>query len=128
MLDPKELGGGGGGGTANKLYKHTISCSSSTYGNVYLTIYNTSIEKIDSDAKIKTAIKSMGQVIATGYIRSGSIYNVYLARLASNDQVVASGYRHPTRTSSEVLFLCLLLPITLQLHYFKYQLNSATLF
>ena len=98
MLDPKELGGG----TANKLYKHTINCWSSTYGSIYLTIYNTSIEQINSSAKIKTVIKSLGKVIATGYIiKNESVYNVYLTKYLSNDDnAVAVGYRIDTTSGS----------------------------
>ena len=48
MLDPKEAGG-----STAKLYKHTINCYSSTYGSVYLTIYNKSIEQINSASKFK---------------------------------------------------------------------------
>ena len=97
MLDPKEAGG-----TANKLYKHTINCWSSTYGSIYLTIYNTSIEQINSSAKIKTVIKSLGKVIATGYIiKNESVYNVYLTKYLSNDDnAVAVGYRIDTTSGS----------------------------
>ena len=101
MLDPKEVGG-----NTAKLYKHTINCWSSTYGSIYLTIYNTSIEKINSEAKIKTAIKSLGNVIATGYIiKNEFIYNVYFTKYLSNDDdVVAIGYRiDSTSGSTKVL-------------------------
>ena len=102
MIDPKELGGGGS--TANKLYQHTINCWASAYDSVYLTIYNTSIEKIDSEAKIKTAIKRMGKVIATGYVKNGSVYNVYLASYSSsNDKVVFHGYYINTSSGSTQL-------------------------
>ena len=98
MLDPKEAGGG----TSNKLYKHTINCWSSTYGSVYLTIYNTSIEQINSEAKIKTAIKSLGKVIATGYIiKNEFVYNVYLTKyLPGDNNAVAVGYRIDTTSGS----------------------------
>ena len=47
-----------------------------------------------------------------------SIYLIYLRpfQLSSSTNFP---YRHPIRTSSEVLFLCLLFLITLQLHYFN---------
>ena len=90
MLDPKEAGGGG-----NKLYKHTINCYSSTYGSIYLTIYNKSIEQINSASKFKNAILSIGSVIATGYIKYGNnVYNVYYSRFSESDnKVIAFGYR-----------------------------------
>ena len=89
MLDPKEAGGG------NKLYKHTINCYSSTYGSVYLTIYNKSIENINSASKFKDAMLSIGSVTATGYIKYGNnIYNVYYSRFSESDnKVIAFGYR-----------------------------------
>ena len=91
MLDPKEVGGGGD----NKLYKHTINCYSSTYGNVYLTIYNKSIEQINSESKFKDAISSIGSAIATGYIKYGNdVYNVcYLRFFNGENKVMVSGYR-----------------------------------
>ena len=101
MLDPKTIGGGE---TANKLYQHTINCWASSYDSVYLTIYNTSIEKIDSEAKIKTAIKSIGKVIATGYIQNGSVFNAYLVSYSSSDdKVVVNGYRIDTSSGSTKL-------------------------
>ena len=89
MLDPKEAGG------SNKLYKHTINCYSSTYGSVYLTIYNKSIEQINSASKFKNAILSIGSVIATGYIKyANNVYNVYYLRFSNSDnKVIAFGYR-----------------------------------
>ena len=90
MLDPKEAGGGG-----IKLYKHTINCYSSTYGSVYLTIYNKSIEQINSASKFKDAMLSIGSVIATGYIEfENNVYNVYYSRFSKSDnKVIAFGYR-----------------------------------
>ena len=91
MLDPKEVGGGGG----NKIYKHTINCYSSTYGSVYLTIYNKSIEQINSASKFKDAILSIGSVIATGYIKyENDVYNVYYLRFSNSDnKVIVFWYR-----------------------------------
>ena len=88
MLDPKEAG-------SVKLYKHTINCYSSTYGSVYLTIYNKSIEQINSASKFKNAILNIDSVIATGYIKYGNnIYNVYYLRFSKSDnKVIAFGYR-----------------------------------
>ena len=89
MLDPKEAGG------SVKLYKHTINCYSSTYGRVYLTIYNKSIEQINSAPKFKDAILNIGRVIATGYIKyENNVYNVYCLRFSNGDnKVIAFGYR-----------------------------------
>ena len=91
MLDPTKIGEGGD----NKLYKHTINCYSSTYGTVYITIYNKSIEQINSESKFKDAIKSIGPVIATGYIKYGSdVYNVYYLSFSNNNnKAEAYGYR-----------------------------------
>ena len=91
MLDPTKIGGGGD----NKLYKHTINCYSSTYGTVYLTIYNKSIEQINSESKFKNAILSIGSVIATGYIKYGNnVFNVYYSRFSESDnKVIVFGYR-----------------------------------
>lgn len=87
MLDPKELGG-------EKLYKHTINAFSSTYGSVFITLYNYSNAAIDSDAKLKTAINAIGDVSATGYFRNGQrIYNVYLVQLDNRKEVEAIGFR-----------------------------------
>ena len=90
MLDPKEAGGG-----AKKLYKHTINFWSSTYGTVYLTIYNTSNEKITSESKLKLAMEKFGDAMASGYISDGQVYfNVFYAyRSASDKKVKATGYR-----------------------------------
>ena len=91
MLDPKEVGGG----AANKLYKHTINFWSSTYGTVYITIYNTSNEPIDSESKFKTAIANFGDAIASGYISDGNVYFTvyYTYRSPSDNKVRAIGYR-----------------------------------
>ena len=84
----KELGGG------EKLYKHTINAFSSTYGNVYITLYNYNDAAIDSDNKLKTAITAIGEVSATGYFRNSQrIYNVYLVHLNISNEVEAVGYR-----------------------------------
>lgn len=87
----KELGGG----AANKLYKHTINFWSSTYGTVYLTIYNTSNEQINSESKLKPAMEKFGDALASGYISDGTVYfNVFYAyRSASDHKVRAIGYR-----------------------------------
>lgn len=58
---------GGGGGSAEKLYKHTVLAYSSTYGNIEMTFYNYSNIAIDSETKFKTAMQSIGKIIATGY-------------------------------------------------------------
>lgn len=93
MLDPKEVGG-----TANKLYKHTIEFWSSSNGIIYLTIYNTSNEQIDSESKLKAAMKKFGSVVASGYIKNGNVYyTVCYAYRNTNDQKVrAMGYRYNT--------------------------------
>ena len=87
----KELGGG----AANKLYKHTINFWSSTYGTVYLTIYNTSNEQINSESKFKPAMEKFGYAMASGYISDGTVpFNVFYAyRSASDHKVRAIGYR-----------------------------------
>ena len=89
MLDPKEVGG------AKKLYKHTIECWSSTYGDVYLTIYNTSTEQITSESKLKPAMINFGDALASGYISNGSVYfTVFHAYWNDRDKKVkALGYR-----------------------------------
>ena len=69
MLDPKEAGG-----NTAKLYKHTIEFWSSSYGTVYLTIYNTSIEQITSESKLKPAMINFGSALASGYIKNGNVY------------------------------------------------------
>ena len=88
----------GSGGTANKLYKHTIHFSSSTYGVIYLTIYNTSIEQINSESKLKAAITNFGSVIASGYIKTGTNYFTvyYVYRNTADNKVKAVGYRYDT--------------------------------
>ena len=90
MLDPKEAGG-----SSAKLYKHTINFWSSTYGTVYLTIFNTSIEPITSESKLKPAMEKFGDAIASGFISDGQVYfTVYRAyRNTSNKKVRATGYR-----------------------------------
>ena len=89
MLDPKEAGG-----NTAKLYKHTIKFWSSTYGSVYLTIYNTSNEQINSESKLKAAMETFGDSIASGYISNGNVYfNVFHAkRNASDNKIRAIGY------------------------------------
>ena len=72
MLDPKEAGGG-----AKKLYKHTIAVSSSSYGNVRITFYNYNDVAVNSKTKLETAMQSIGEMTATGYIKNGS--SVYTA-------------------------------------------------
>lgn len=104
MLDPKEVGGGGG----EKLYKHTINAFSSTYGSVYITLYNYNAAAIDSDDKLKTAITAIGDVSSTGYFRSGQrVYNAYLVYLNNSNEVEAVGYRVTTdntaTTASRIL-------------------------
>ena len=89
MLDPKEAGG-----NTAKLYKHTVNIWSSTYGSVYLTIYNTSSEKINSEAKLITAITSIGKVVATGYLTSDVNSIVYTVSLTNDGKVFAQGYQY----------------------------------
>lgn len=75
MLDPKELGG-----SSAKLYKHTITFWSSTYGTVYLTIFNTSNEEITVESKLKPAMEKFGNALASGFIKDGNVYfTVYYA-------------------------------------------------
>ena len=90
MLDPKEVGG-----NSAKLYKHTITFWSSTYGTVYLTIYNTSNEQITSESKLKPAMTNFGDAMASGYISDGQTYfNVYSAYWNARDKKVkAIGYQ-----------------------------------
>ena len=91
----KELGGGGGGGVSTeKLYKHTVSVSGN-YGGVKITFYNYNDVAINSETKLKTAMQSIGEIIATGYIKNGSSkYNVYSAIFESSNQTVrAIGYK-----------------------------------
>ena len=85
----KELGG------SNKLYKHTINFWSSTYGTVYLTIYNTSNEPITKESNFKPAMEKFGDAMASGYISDGQVYfNVFYAyRSASDKKVRVIGYR-----------------------------------
>lgn len=84
----KELGGA-------KLYKHTIFAFSSTYGMVYFTLYNYSNVAIDSEEKIINALKSIGEVVATGYIKNGFVFNVYLAQIVPADgKAYVSGYHN----------------------------------
>ena len=91
MLDPKAIGGG----NTAKLYKHTINFWSSTYGSVYLTIYNTSNEPIDSESKFKPAMANFGDAMASGYISDGNVYfNAFYAyRSASDNKIRVIGYR-----------------------------------
>ena len=88
MLDPKEAGG-------NKLYKHTITFWSSSYGTVYLTIYNTSNEQITSESKLRPAMTNFGDALASGYITDGAVYfTVAHAYWNARDKKVrATGYR-----------------------------------
>ena len=90
MLDPKEAGG-----NTAKLYKHTITFWSSSYGTVYLTIYNTSIEQITSESKLKPAMINFGDALASGYIKNGNVYfTVSYAYWNDRDKKVrATGYR-----------------------------------
>lgn len=90
---------GSGGGTANKLYKHTIHFWSSSYGSIYLTIYNTSIEQIDSESKLKAAITNFGSAIASGYIKNGNTYFTvyYVYRNTADNKVKAVGYQYNTQ-------------------------------
>ena len=90
----KELGGGGGGGGSTaKLYKHNITVSSNSYGRTNITFYNYSDVAINSETKLKTAMQSIGEITATGYIKSGSsIYYVYSAYFdSSRSQVRSNG-------------------------------------
>lgn len=89
MLDPKEAGGG----NTAKLYKHTITASSNGYGDVKITFYNYNNAAINSRTKLTTALQSIGEVAATGYITSGSyVYIVFSAFFdkSSNNTVRAS--------------------------------------
>ena len=90
----KELGKGGGGGSTEKLYKHTVSVSG-IYGKVEITFYNYNDVAINSETKLKNTIQSIGKIIATGYIQSGSsVYNVHSVYFESSNQTVrADGYR-----------------------------------
>lgn len=96
MLDPKEVGGGG------KLYKHTISAFSSTYGSIQTTLYNYSNVAIDSGKKIADTIKSIGKVVATGYLKNNdSVYNVYsVIYLPADNTAFANGYRIDTTSGN----------------------------
>lgn len=95
MLDPKELGGGE---STAKLYKHHVSLSSSGFGKVEITIYNYNDIVIDSETKLKDAMKSIGRVIATGYyFQSASVFNVYSAFFNySDEKAYAAGYYNDT--------------------------------
>ena len=90
MLDPKEAAG-----NTAKLYKHTITLWSSTYGTVYLTIYNTSNEQITKESKLRPAMEKFGDALASGYITDGAVYfTVAHAYLNARDKKVkAVGYR-----------------------------------
>ena len=89
----KELGGGGGG-EAKKLYKHSVYVSGN-YGKFEITFYNYNDVAIKSETKLITAMQSIGEIIATGYIKNGSsVYNVYSVYFQSSNQTVrAVGYR-----------------------------------
>lgn len=93
----KELGGGGGGGgggEAKKLYKHSVYVSGN-YGKFEITFYNYNDVAIKSETKLITAMQSIGEIIATGYIKNGSsVYNVYSVYFQSSNQTVrAVGYK-----------------------------------
>ena len=90
MLDPKEAGG-----STAKLYKHTINFWSSTYGDVYLTIYNTSNEQITNESKLKPVMEKFGDALASGYITDGAVYFTvaYAYWNASAKKAKAVGYR-----------------------------------
>lgn len=91
----KELGGGGGGESTAKLYKHAVSASSNAYGNVRIIFYNYNDVVVNSEKKLKTAIQSIGRLIATGYIKNGSsVYNVHGVYFQPSDvKVYAIGYK-----------------------------------
>ena len=93
MLDPKEAGG-----STAKLYKHTISAFSSTYGSIQMTLYNYSDVAIDSAKKITDTIKSIGKVVATGYLKNNdTVYNVYsVIYLPASNAAYVNGYRIDT--------------------------------
>ena len=97
MLDPKEAGG-----STAKLYKHTISAFSSTYGSIQMTLYNYSDVAIDSAKKIATAIKSGGKVVATGYLKNNdTVYNVYsVIYLPADNAAFVNGYRIDTTSGN----------------------------
>ena len=77
----KELGGGGGGGGSQaKLYKHTITASSSNDGTVEITFYNHNNVAVDSKTKLETTIQGIGEITATGYFTRGTyVYIVFSA-------------------------------------------------
>lgn len=98
----KELGGGGG--SQAKLYKHTVNVFSRMYGNVQITFYNYNDVAINSETKLKTAIQSIGEITATGYIKNGSsVYPVYSAFFQSSNETVRANYYLINKSSGEVL-------------------------
>ena len=101
----KELGGGGGGGgSTEKLYKHTVSASSNKYGTVKITFYSYNNVAINSDTKLNTEIKRIGEIVATGYITNGStLYYVHSVYFDSSDnKVYADGYQITNLNAGEV--------------------------
>ena len=66
-------------GSKAKLYKHSISAFSGSYGRIYRTFYSYSDVVIDTEAKLKTAITGIGDVTATGWLKENNIvFNSYL--------------------------------------------------
>ena len=103
----KELGGGGGGGgggSTEKLYKHTVSASSNSYGTVKITFYSYNNVAINSDTKLKTEIQRIGKIVATGHITNGStlIYvdSVYFD--SEDNKVYAEGFSITNPNSGEI--------------------------
>ena len=92
----KELGGGGG--SQAKLYKHTITVSSNTYGYVSITFYNYNDAAVNSRTKFETAMQSISEITATGYTKNGlSVYTVFSAFFdRGNKNVYANWYQIDT--------------------------------
>ena len=96
MLDPKEVGG-----SSAKLYKHTIEAISDSYGKIYMTLYNYSNAAIDSGEKLKNAIASIGDLLATGYLkRNNLVYNVCFVYPNYVGRVIVMGWRSDTSSSN----------------------------
>ena len=89
-----EIGGGGGGSQA-KLYKHTVSVSSSSSGYIKITFYNYNDAAINSKTKLETAMQSIGEITATGFTKNGlSLYTVFSVFLdPGNKTVYANWYQ-----------------------------------
>ena len=89
----KELGGGGGGGgSTEKLYKLTVSASYKSYGSFTITFYNYNNEAVNSETKLKTAIKSIGEIVATGYFKNGSDIHPVISVYFDSGKDLVYGY------------------------------------